>query len=83
MTANLISTGMRLVPLGQTDGQRVLAALEPVAPRHAARALTTPLDEVGGRLRPISPACITKPSTLGCSGADHCGRLRAPGIHRR
>ena len=48
MTANLISTGMRLVPLGQTDGQRVLAALEPVATATAARALTTPLDEVGG-----------------------------------
>ena len=28
MTANLISTGVRLVPLGQTDGQRVFAALE-------------------------------------------------------
>ena len=48
MTANLISTGMRLVPLGQTDGQRVLAALEPVATATAARALTTPLDQVGG-----------------------------------
>ena len=28
--ANLVSAGVRLVPLGQTDGQRVLAALEPV-----------------------------------------------------
>jgi len=48
MTANLISTGLRLVPLGQTDGQRILAALEPVATATAARALVTPLDEVGG-----------------------------------
>jgi urease accessory protein len=48
MTANLISTGMRLVPLGQTDGQRVLATLEPVATATAARALIAPLDEVGG-----------------------------------
>jgi hypothetical protein len=48
MTANLISTRIRLVPLGQTDGQRVLAALEPVATATAARALTTPLDQVGG-----------------------------------
>ena len=48
MTANLISTGLRLVPLGQTDGQRVLAALEPVATATAARALVTPLDQVGG-----------------------------------
>jgi urease accessory protein len=48
LTANLISTGVRLVPLGQTDGQRVLAALEPVVAATAKRALITPLDEVGG-----------------------------------
>jgi len=45
--ANWISAGVRLVPLGQTDGQRVLAALEPIVAVTAARALTTPLDEVG------------------------------------
>src|SRR5262245_244984 len=48
MAANLISAGVRLVPLGQTDGQRVLAALEPVVAATAERALTTPLGEVGG-----------------------------------
>ena len=47
-TANLISAGVRLIPLGQTDGQRVLAALEPVIAEVAARALRTPLEEVGG-----------------------------------
>jgi len=47
ITANLISAGVRLVPLGQTDGQRVLAALEPVVAATAQRALGTPLDEVG------------------------------------
>jgi urease accessory protein len=47
LAANLISVGVRLVPLGQTDGQRVLAALEPVVAATAARALATPLDEVG------------------------------------
>jgi urease accessory protein len=47
MTANLISTGVRLIPLGQTDGQRTLAALEPVVAATAARALVTSLDEVG------------------------------------
>jgi urease accessory protein len=36
-----------MVPLGQTDGQRVLAALEPLIAAAAARALTTPLEEVG------------------------------------
>lgn len=47
VTANLISAGVRLIPLGQSDGQRVLAALEPVVEATAKRALTTPLDQVG------------------------------------
>jgi urease accessory protein len=46
LAANLVSAGVRLIPLGQSDGQRVLAALEPVVTATAARALTTPLDEV-------------------------------------
>src|SRR5260221_165099 len=41
VTANLISAGVRLVPLGQSDGQRVLAALEPVVEATAKRALNT------------------------------------------
>ena len=48
LAANLISTGVRLVPLGQTDGQRVLAALEPVVTGTAERALVISLDDVGG-----------------------------------
>ena len=47
LTANLISAGVRLIPLGQTDGQRVLAALEAVASATAQRALATKLDDVG------------------------------------
>jgi urease accessory protein len=47
LTANWISAGMRLVPLGQTDGQIVLAALEPMVAEAAARALRTSLDEIG------------------------------------
>jgi len=46
-TANLISAGVRLIPLGQTDGQRVLAALEPAIDATAARAMATPLDQIG------------------------------------
>jgi urease accessory protein len=46
--ANLISAGVRLIPLGQTDGQRVLAALEPVVAAAAERATATPLDDIGG-----------------------------------
>jgi urease accessory protein len=47
VVANLISAGVRLVPLGQSDGQRVLAALEPVVEATVQRALTTSLDDVG------------------------------------
>jgi urease accessory protein len=46
--ANLISAGVRLIPLGQTDGQRVLAALEPTIAAAAAGAMATALDDVGG-----------------------------------
>jgi urease accessory protein len=46
-TANLISAGVRLIPLGQTDGQRVLAALEPAIDATAARAMATALDHIG------------------------------------
>jgi urease accessory protein len=45
--ANLISAGVRLVPLGQTDGQRVLAALAPVIAQAAVQALACGLDDVG------------------------------------
>jgi urease accessory protein len=47
LAASLVSAGVRLVPLGQTEGQRVLAALEPVVAATAERALGTGLDEVG------------------------------------
>ncbi len=47
LVANWISAGVRLIPLGQTDGQRVLAALEPTIGATAKRALATPLEEVG------------------------------------
>jgi urease accessory protein len=47
VTANLISAGVRLIPLGQSDGQRVLAALEGVVEATARKALVTPLADVG------------------------------------
>jgi urease accessory protein len=39
MAANLVSAGLRLGVIGQTDGQRVLAALEPVISTAASNAL--------------------------------------------
>jgi urease accessory protein len=47
VAANLVSAGVRLIPLGQTDGQRVLAALEAVVGDTAQRALVTRLDDIG------------------------------------
>jgi urease accessory protein len=46
--ANLVSGGVRLIPLGQTDGQRALAALEPTVAATAARAVGASLDDLGG-----------------------------------
>jgi urease accessory protein len=45
--ANLVSAGVRLIPLGQTDGQRAIAALEPVVARAAAAALNADPDALG------------------------------------
>jgi urease accessory protein len=47
LAANLISAGIRLVPLGQTDGQRLAAALAPVIAHLADQALAGSLDDLG------------------------------------
>lgn len=47
VAANLVSAAVRLIPLGQTDGLRVLAALAAVLPAVVQRAGHTPLDDVG------------------------------------
>lgn len=46
--ANLISAAVRLVPLGQIDGQRALASLMPLCRRIADEAAAAPLDAIGG-----------------------------------
>jgi urease accessory protein len=45
--ANLVSAGVRLIPLGQSEGQRVLARLERVVAETAKRAQTVALDAIG------------------------------------
>ena len=47
VASNLVSAAVRLIPLGQTEGQRVLAALEAAIAQTAQRALETPLDDMG------------------------------------
>lgn len=47
VVSNWISAGSRLIPLGQTDSQRVLAALEPDVAATARRAEAASLDDLG------------------------------------
>jgi urease accessory protein len=48
VTSNWISAGARLIPLGQTDSQRALAALEPAVVAVGKRGLDATLDDLGG-----------------------------------
>jgi urease accessory protein len=57
-TANLISAAVRLVPLGQSAGLRVLAALEPVLLRIAEATRTATLDELGSASLRADLACL-------------------------
>ncbi len=45
-SANLVSAGVRLIPLGQTDGQRCNAALERAVGETAERAAAMALDDL-------------------------------------
>ncbi len=47
VVSNWISAGARLVPLGQTNSQRVLAELEPAVSAAAKRALGASVDDLG------------------------------------
>ncbi|KRQ93489.1 urease accessory protein UreF [Bradyrhizobium valentinum] len=47
VVSNWISAGARLVPLGQTDSQRILAGLEADVAATTGRALTSSLDDLG------------------------------------
>jgi len=46
--ANLVSAAVRLVPLGHTDGQHAIAALETPVEDTTAMGLTTDLSQLGG-----------------------------------
>jgi urease accessory protein len=48
IVANLVSAGVRLIPLGQTDGLKTVASFESVLARVAARALATHPDDLAG-----------------------------------
>jgi urease accessory protein len=46
--ANIVSAGVRAIPIGQSDGQRAIAALAPAVAATATAALTLSLDDLGG-----------------------------------
>jgi len=58
MAANLVSAGLRLGIVGQTDGQRILAALEPVVGTAVASALTRSPAAFGGATLAIELASM-------------------------
>lgn len=57
VAANWVSAGVRLIPLGQSDGQRVLAALEPIVTATVQRALDAKLDDLGSSAFRADLAC--------------------------
>ncbi|WP_342359676.1 urease accessory protein UreF [Terrarubrum flagellatum] len=56
--SNLASAVVRAVPLGQTDGQRAIAALAPLVREIAASALEMTLDDLGGAALRIDLAAM-------------------------
>ncbi len=61
-TANLISAGVRLIPLGQTDGQIALRLLEPDVTTAADLAESLPLSELGSAT-PMLDFCSARHET--------------------
>jgi urease accessory protein len=47
-TSNLVSAGIRLIPLGHTEGQQVIAALAPKIELAAHRAMSLGIEDIGG-----------------------------------
>jgi urease accessory protein len=47
VTANWISAGVRLIPLGHTESQKLLRMLEPAVTRTAQRVLKATIDDLG------------------------------------
>jgi urease accessory protein len=58
MAANLISSGLRLGIIGQTDGQRILAGLEPIVVEAAAAAIARDRAEFGAAIFAVDLASM-------------------------
>ena len=71
LVSNWISAGARLVPLGQTDSQRMLARSSRWSSRPpSARCKPRSTISAARPSAPISPACGTRRNIRGCSGHD-------------
>jgi urease accessory protein len=59
---NLVSAAVRLVPLGQSDGQRLIAALEPLVGLVGEQASRSTLDDLGSAVA-MSDICAMRHET--------------------
>ena len=55
---NLVTAGVRLIPLGQTDGQRAMAELEDAVLDASERAMTAGLDDLGAAALMVDLASV-------------------------
>lgn len=56
--SNLVQAAQRLMPLGQTEGQRILAALAPVCIQIGTEASTASLDDIGSATFAVDTASM-------------------------
>ena len=68
----LVGAALRLLPMGQLEGQRVLWRLHPLIARGSARGRGRRPPTISGASRPgsTSRACATRSSTRGCSARE-------------
>lgn len=57
--ANLVSAGVRLIPLGQSDGQITTAKLSAQCAAIADKAMATHIDEIGASAVQVDMACLS------------------------
>ena len=56
--ANLVTAGVRLIPLGQTNGQRAIAGLEEAVLAASAQARRATIDDLGSAAFMVDLACM-------------------------
>lgn len=57
--ANLVSAGVRLIPLGQSDGQITTARLSAHCAAIAEKAMITEIDDIGASAVQVDMACLS------------------------